>query len=163
MEVTQTPAHRTAATLLPGVLLVATFLDDPIFGSAIAGLQVAIGPLGVLVAALGFTLFSVLAALATLWAVRTAPLRLSDRMSLKLERIRTSRVGKRIAAIDDHHLVTTMVVASVLGSVAPLILATVGNSGRPVGVRTAIAAGVSYGLVFSLGYGLIGTVINIVV
>jgi hypothetical protein len=151
---------RNVASLLPGLLLVATLVDDPVFGSAIAGLQLAMGPIGVIVATVSFTAFSVIASMSTLWAIRTAPMRVSDRLNQRLERVRQTRVGSRIAAIDDHHLMTTMLVAAVLGSVAPVILASIGTEPRRVGVRTALVAGVAYGLVFSSGYGLVGTLID---
>jgi hypothetical protein len=156
-------ARQTAASILPGLLLVATFVDDPVFGSAIAGLQLAMGPWGVIAATLGFTALSLAASVSTLWAVRTAPPRLSDRVNQKLERVRHSRIGRRIATIDDHHPVTTVMVAMVLGSVAPIVLATIGSGARHVGMRTAIVAGVAYGLAFSSTYGLLGTVISIFV
>jgi hypothetical protein len=143
---------------LPSALLLITFVDDMIFGSLLVGARLAFGIHGLLVAAMGFITFSILIAAATSWALTRVPLVLSLRSRARISSITSKKFGRYLVPHPDR-VTTTAVGAAVFGSVAPIIVASL-EEGRPtgkVGKVTAIS-GISYGLAFASGYGIIGAI-----
>ena len=155
------PRHRLAVAV-PGVLLLVTLVDDPLFGALIVAAEVAFGVFGLIAASVGFTLLSVAMAVATAWAVRTEPVRLSPRIRTRLSSLRGKSLGRFLIPRHDRP-VTTAVAAAVFGSVAPIIVAALESDGDVVITRaTVITSGAAYGVAFASAYGLVGTAISVV-
>jgi len=149
---------RGSFQLIPGALLLLTFVDDAVFGSLMVGARLAFGTQGLVVAALGFVVFSIMMAAATSWALTKEPLVLSPRSRARISSITTKRFGRYLVPHPDR-VTTTAIGAAVFGSVAPIIVASL-EEGRPVGKvgkMTAIS-GVSYGITFASAYGIIGAI-----
>jgi hypothetical protein len=148
---------------LPSALLLITFVDDMIFGSLFVAARLAFGIHGLLFAAIGFIAFSILIAVATSWALTREPLVLSPRSRARVSSITSKKFGRYLVPHPDR-VTTTAVGAAVFGSVAPIIVASL-EEGRPtgkVGKLTGIS-GISYGLAFASGYGIIGAIAGAVV
>jgi hypothetical protein len=140
----------------PGALLLLTFVDDFVFGSLMVGARLAFGVSGLLFAAITFIAFSMMIASAVSWSLMREPLVLSPRSRARVASLTTKRFGRYLVPHPDR-MITTAVGAAVFGSVAPIIVASL-EKGHPVGnvgKMTAIS-GVSYGLAFASGYGIIG-------
>ena len=102
--------------------------------------------------------FSILIAAATSWALTREPLVLSPRSRARISSITSKKFGRYLVPHPDR-VTTTAVGAAVFGSVAPIIVASL-EEGRPtgkVGKLTGIS-GISYGLAFASGYGIIGAI-----
>jgi hypothetical protein len=149
---------RGCFQVIPGALLLLTFVDDAVFGSLMVGARLAFGTQGLVIAAIVFVVFSIMMAGATSWALTKEPLVLSLRSRARISSITSKRFGRYLVPHPDR-ITTTAVGAAVFGSVAPIIVASL-EEGRPVGnvgKLTAIS-GISYGLFFASGYGIIGAI-----
>jgi hypothetical protein len=148
------------ARSLPGLLLLATIVDDAIFGGAIVASRVAFGTTGLVVASLGFVAISVAMAGATAWSLRTEPIRLSPKNRRRITALRDRRLGRFLIPHPDRP-VTTAIAAIIFGSVAPLIVAALEpGTGRTFTSGMVVLGGVAYGVVFAAGYGLFGAIVG---
>ena len=151
-------ARRWLLRSLPGLLLVATLVDDPLFGSAIVAARLAFGTAGLLVASAGFVALSTAMAATTAWALRREPAQLSAASRRRLDGLRGRRLGRYLVP-HPRRPVTTAIAAVIFGSVAPIIVAAL-EPGPRSGARTqmVLISGVAYGIAFAAGYGLLGAV-----
>ncbi len=142
----------------PGALLLLTFVDDVVFGSLMVGAHLAFGVPGLLFAAMTFIAFSMAIASATSWSLIREPLVLSPRSRERVTSLTTKRFGRYLVPHPDR-MITTAVGAAVFGSVAPIIVASL-EAGRPVGnmAKMSVISGISYGVAFASGYGVIGVI-----
>ncbi len=153
-------ARRWLLRSLPGLLLVATLVDDPLFGSSIVAARLAFGTTGLLVASIGFVALSIAMAAATAWALHHEPPRLSPKNERRLAALHERRLGRYLVPRPERPI-TTAIAAVIFGSVAPIIVAAVAPDGRTVASRQmAVVSGIAYGLAFAGGYGLLGAVIG---
>ena len=155
------PSRRWLARTLPGILLVATVVDDPLFGGVIVAAGLAFGPSGLLTASVAFVVLSVAMAAATAWALGTEPLQLSARNRERVRSLQGKRFGRLLLPHPERPVVVALA-AVIFGSVAPIIVAAVGTS-EPNGFTTkmVVVSGVAYGLAFATGYGLLGAVVGV--
>jgi hypothetical protein len=155
-----TRSKRWLARALPGLLLVATFFDDPLFGGAMVSARLAFGTIGLIVVSIGFVGFSIAMAAATIWVLRVEPLRLSLRNSNRIAALQRKRLGRFLIPRPERPL-TTAVGAAVFGSVMPVIVAALDpRSMFGHSYKMALIAGTAYGLAFAASYGLLATIIG---
>lgn len=153
---------RRVAQAAPGLLLLATLIDDVLFGGSIVGAGLAFGTPGLLAASFGFVVLSTLMAAGTAWALRAEPVRLSHRNRKRLAALRTRRLGRYLVPHPERPVITA-IAAVIFGSVAPIIVAGLEpEGGKPVTWHLVLTCGVAYGVVFAAGYGLLGALVGTV-
>jgi len=152
---------RWLARGLPGLLLVATLIDDPLFGGLIIAARIAFGTAGLVLASVGFIALSIAMAAATAWALHREPLRLSSRNRDRIAALQKKRLGRFLIPHPERPL-TTAGAAVIFGSVAPMIVAALNpHEATAYTYKMALVSGVAYGLAFAAGYGLLGALIGI--
>jgi hypothetical protein len=156
-------ARRWLFRSLPGILLVATFVDDPVFGSVIVASRLAFGTTGLLVASVGFVAISIAMAAATAWALHHEPLRLSPKNERRIAGLHERRFGRYLVPHPERPI-TTAIAAIIFGSVAPIVVAALEPGPRTVSMtkKMTLISGIAYGLAFALGYGLLGAIVGAV-
>ena len=156
-------ARRWAFRSLPGILLVVTFVDDPVFGSVIVASRLAFGTTGLLVASVGFIAISIAMAAATAWALHHEPLRLSPKNERRIAGLHERRLGRYLVPHPERPI-TTAVAAIIFGSVAPIVVAALEPGPRTVSMtkKMTLVSGIAYGVAFALGYGLLGAIVGAV-
>ena len=148
------------ARTLPGALLVATLVDDPLFGGSIVAARLASGTSGLLTASAGFVLLSTAMAAMTAWSLRTEPIRLSPKNRHRLAALESRRFG-RLLIPHPGRPATTAVAAIVFGSVAPIVVGALApGGGRSFSTGMVLISGVAYGVAFATGYGLLGALVG---
>lgn len=153
---------RHVAQAAPGLLLVATFVDDPVFGGMIIAAEVAFGTPGLLTASIGFVMLSIAMAAATAWALHTKPIQLSDRNRDRIAALRARRLGRYLVPHPGRPI-TTAIAAVIFGSVAPIIVAGLEpDRERSITRAMVLLSGIAYGVAFAAGYGLIGAIVGTV-
>jgi hypothetical protein len=153
-------AKRWVARTLPGVLLVATLIDDPVFGGVIVAARLAFGTVGVLAASGAFVVLSVAMAAATAWALHTEPLQLSTKTRNRITSLQQRRLGRHLIPHPNRPL-STALAAVIFGSVAPTLVAALDqDTATSMSNKMALICGIAYGLAFAAGYGLLGAVIG---
>jgi hypothetical protein len=151
---------RWVARSLPGVLLVATLVDDPLFGGVIVAARLAFGTVGLLAASGAFVVLSVAMAAATAWALHTEPLRLSPKTRNRITSLQQRRLGRHLIPHPDRPL-TTALGAVIFGSVAPILVAALDRDNTTfLPNKMVLVSGIAYGLAFATGYGLLGAIIG---
>jgi hypothetical protein len=156
-------ARRWVFRSLPGILLVATFVDDPVFGSVIVASRLAFGATGLLVASVGFVAISIAMAAATAWALHHEPLRLSSKNERRVADLHERRLGRYLVPHPERP-VTTAIAAIIFGSVAPIVVAALEPVSRSAATtkKMTLVSGIAYGVVFAFGYGLLGAIVGAV-
>lgn len=151
---------RGLAQVMPGLLLVATLIDDPVFGGLIIGAELAFGLQGLLAATGGFVLISTSMAAATAWALAEQPIRLSEKNRQRMQALQARRLGRYLVPHPERPI-TTAIAAAIFGSVAPILVAGLeGDTSKPIAWRLVLTSGLAYGMVFAAGYGLLGALIG---
>ncbi len=152
--------RRWVARSLPGVLLLATLVDDPIFGSFFVATRLAFGAIGLLAASAAFVALSVAMAAATAWALRVEPLQRSTKNRERITALQNRRFGRHLIPHPERPI-TTAIAAVIFGSVAPIIVAAL-EPGEHTDATTKVVlvSGLAYGLAFAAGYGLVGLLIG---
>jgi len=155
-----TPTRKWLARSLPGLLLIATLFDDPLFGGALVSAHLTFGAIGLIVASLGFVGISIAMAAATVWVLRREPLRLSMRNRSRIAALQRKRLGRFLIPRPERPL-TTAVGAVIFGSVVPIIVAAL-DPRSMIGhtYKMALISGTAYGLAFASSYGLFATIIG---
>ena len=164
-KLTSAPAWRRStsrwvAGVLPSAMLVATLIDDPLFGGVIIASELAFGTVGLLTASIGFIVVSTVMAAATAWALRVRPIQLSVKNRRRIASLRQRRLG-RFLVPHPNRPVTTAIGAIVFGSVAPIIVAALEpEAADAVSQGMVILSGVAYGIAFASAYGLLGALVG---
>jgi hypothetical protein len=151
---------RHVAVALPGLLLVATIVDDPLFGGLIVAAELAYGTGGLLAASFGFVVVSTAMAASTAWALRTEPVRLSERTRRRITALRARRLGRFLLPHPERPT-TTAIAAVIFGSVAPMIVGALEtDEQRSTSTSMVLVSGLAYGIAFATGYGLLGALVG---
>jgi hypothetical protein len=152
--------RRWVARSVPGVLLVATLVDDPIFGSLIIAARLGFGTIGLLAASAAFVALSVALAAVTAWALHTEPMQLSTKNRERITSLQNRRLGRHLIPHPERPI-TTATAAVIFGSVAPIIVAALKPSKDATYTnKMVLVSGIAYGLAFASGYGLAGLLVG---
>lgn len=152
---------KVAAAIWPGLALSITFVDDVFFGPLLAASGLLFGGTGGLaIAVLLFTLFVGVLCVTTVLAVASLDGPRMDRLQAAITDARQRRhVGRLVDIVGDDKPIPTAIIAIVVSPVFAALAARLAKPAQSLH-RTIVIATLSYGLVFSLGYGGAGALVG---